>query len=93
MSAFAINITSAALGGGTALAAVIIFFALEYVDGPNMDFLVNGWWGNVAWTNTADAMQAPYLTDLPLTNAQGEPVFAGTPLQLDSQLRERIFML
>lgn len=75
-------VTSAALGGGTALAAVIIFFALEHADGPNMVFLENGWWGDVAWTNTADAMQAPYLKDLPLTNAQGETVFAGTPLQL-----------
>jgi hypothetical protein len=41
---------------GTALATVIIFFALSY---NNVKLT---WWGNTVGSNTDDALSVPYLT-------------------------------
>jgi hypothetical protein len=41
---------------GTALATIIIFFALGY---HSMSF---NWWGNTVGWNTADAKSVPWLT-------------------------------
>ncbi|KAI3624975.1 hypothetical protein CBS9595_000336 [Malassezia furfur] len=69
-------ILSAALDSASAIATVFIFFALQYPNGPNNDFLNDGWWGNTAWQNTADANGLPYIT-LPDGVA-----FTGTPREL-----------
>ncbi|WFD43602.1 hypothetical protein MPSI1_002265 [Malassezia psittaci] len=69
-------IISAALDASSAIAVVFIFFTLQYPKGPNADFLESGWWGNLAWQNTADANASPLIQ---LADGQA---FAGTPIQL-----------
>ncbi|WFC94830.1 hypothetical protein MBRA1_001466 [Malassezia brasiliensis] len=69
-------ILSAALNAASAVATAFIFFTLQYPNGPNVDFLNNGWWGNSAWQDTADYNGTPYI-QLPEGQA-----FAGTPREL-----------
>lgn len=69
-------ILSASLASASSIATVFIFFTLQYPNGPNNDFLENGWWGNTAWQNTADANLVPYI-QLPDGVA-----FTGTPREL-----------
>ncbi|WFD34017.1 hypothetical protein MCUN1_000845 [Malassezia cuniculi] len=68
-------ILSAALNGGSTIATVVIFFALQFPKGPNREFYNSGWWGNTAWQNTADANNTPYW-QVP------EGGFEGTPAEL-----------
>ncbi|WFD33181.1 hypothetical protein MSPP1_004239 [Malassezia sp. CBS 17886] len=68
-------ILSAALDGASAIATVVIFFALQFPSGGSSQFYESGWWGNVAWTKTADANALPYLATPPSG-------FAGTPIQV-----------
>ncbi|WFD28455.1 hypothetical protein MNAN1_003466 [Malassezia nana] len=73
-------ILSAALDGASAVAVVFIFFVLQYVHGSNNDasnqkFYNEGWWGNTAWQNTADANFQPLWTP-------PDAGFEGTPLEL-----------
>lgn len=53
---------SAAMDTGTALATIIIFFALSYT-GVKLN-----WWGNTVGSNTADKLATPWLS-LKGTNA------------------------
>ncbi|KAI3626636.1 hypothetical protein GLX27_001710 [Malassezia furfur] len=69
-------ILSAALNAASAIATVFIFFTLQYPNGPNEDFLNDGWWGNSAWQNTADYNSTAYIQ---LPDGQA---FTGTPLEL-----------
>ena len=72
-------ILSAALNGGTTIATVVIFFALQFPIGPNRDFYSSGWWGNTAWQNTADAMQTPFW-NAPKDGFEGTPAQLGRPI-------------
>lgn len=49
------DLLQAAMDTGTAIATVIIFFALSY---NNIDF---NWWGNTVGDNTYDAKSTPWL--------------------------------
>ena len=77
-------ILSAVLQGASAIAVVFIFFVLQYVHGsndnaPNQKFYNEGWWGNTAWQNTADAEGTP-LWNLPNNAAfEGKPIDIGMP--------------
>lgn len=53
---FTTDLLQAAMDTGTALATVIIFFALSY-NGITLD-----WWGNSVGSNTDDTNAVPYLT-------------------------------
>lgn len=50
------DLTQAALDTGTAIATVLIFFALSYT-GVKLT-----WWGNTVGSNTMDAKGTPWLT-------------------------------
>ena len=65
---------SAALNGGSAIATVVIYFALQFPKQPN-DFYENGWWGNTASSTPLDASSFSYW------HAPKEG-FAGTPAQI-----------
>lgn len=65
---------SAALNGASAVATVVIYFALQFPDKTN-HFYSKGWWGNSAASTTADGKSTPYWKAPP----EG---FAGTPSQL-----------
>ena len=65
---------SAALNGASAVATVIIYFALQFPNKTN-HFYSKGWWGNSAASTTADGKSTPYWKAPP----EG---FAGTPAQL-----------
>lgn len=69
-------VLSAALAGATAISTVFIFFTLQFPNGPNQQFMDEGWWGNTAPYNTADALGTPFRTP---DNKLG---FAGTPSQI-----------
>lgn len=52
-------ILSAALDAGVAIAAVVIFFAIQ------MRGVELTWWGNTVWLNTADARGEPAIKLVP----------------------------
>jgi hypothetical protein len=50
------DLLQAAMDTGTAIATIIIFFALGYHS------ITFNWWGNTVGSNTADANSIPWLT-------------------------------
>ncbi|KAJ3508146.1 hypothetical protein NLJ89_g5912 [Agrocybe chaxingu] len=56
-------VLSAALDSGVAIAAVLIFFMLQYPrNGTIGENTIQKWWGNTIYMNTADAAGTPLLT-------------------------------
>jgi hypothetical protein len=57
------DVLSAALDAGVAIAAVLIFFMLQYPrNGTIGADSIQVWWGNTVYTNTADNKGTPMLT-------------------------------
>ncbi|RDB28960.1 Glutathione transporter 1 [Hypsizygus marmoreus] len=50
-------ILSAALDAGVVIALIVIFFAIQYPTGIEIE-----WWGNTVWINTADTLGIPLRT-------------------------------
>lgn len=64
----ALDVLSAALDSGVAVAIIIIFFALQYPQNGNIGKnTIQSWWGNTVSFNNADGMALPLI---PLAKGQ-----------------------
>ncbi|KAJ6515696.1 OPT oligopeptide transporter [Mycena sanguinolenta] len=59
-------VLSAAMDGGVAISAVLIFFILEYPRGGTIGAnSIQKWWGNTVYVNTADGQKTPMIALAP----------------------------